>query len=259
MSKVVARREPEVCAAVLTKVSAKEERARAALDEKVRRFHEIQHGIQVSMWALGAVLSDIHLREDWRARGTYANFTAFVAAEIKIPMPSVHKLIGISQRFTEEQTRAYGFSRLIEIRQAPESCWPELLKLCETGVSVRALRSRVREIRIAEAAGKSRKVLRHANARGSTVAATLAAAEKRSAQKANALPQRTLTAQERSIVTLARRGPGDKAAKPARSIGQQPTGLIAIDVVGTVLFSLFEGEGGTICIYAKFSPEARAS
>lgn len=246
--------------ATLAKAAAKRAKAIGALDEKVRRIREIQHGIHVSMWALGAALSDLHLRRDWEVRGTYANFTEFVRAEIGIPMPSVHRLIDISQRFTEEQARAYGVSRLIEIKQAPEKHWPDLLKLCEGGASVKELRSSVKAIKIAcRTTSKTRIIVRHRNARGSTAAATIAAADKREetrVAKTAAAPPR-LASQEWSIALMARRAPGDKSAKPAKRIGQQPTGSVVIAGAGTLTLSLFEGDGGAICVAAKFAPSGR--
>lgn len=241
------------------KVPAKTKKAQAALDVWVRRVHELRHAVNVSMWALGAAIQEIHQSRAWEARGAHKSFACFCEVELKLSVATANRLIFISQKFTEEQARAFGVPKLSEIRPAPEPYWPELLALCERGATVTQLRQRVREIKRAE--GK-RVVVRHSNARGSTSAATIAAAEKRNAKRevdAKVLPQVTLTAQEWSIATLARRGPGDKAAKPARSIAQQPTGTFAIAGAGTVQFSLFEGDGGAICVDAKFTPEARAA
>ena len=241
------------------KVQAKVEKAQAALDEKVQRVHQLRHAVNVSMWALGALVGEIHLTRAWEVRRIYTTWACFCDVELKMHSATANRLIFISQKFTEEQARAFGVPKLSEIRPAPETYWPELLSMCENGATVKQLRERVREIR--RSVGRPA-VQRHANATGSTVAATVAAAEMREgrrAAKVKALPQACLSAQEWSVVALARRSPGEETAKPARSIAQQPSGSFRIEGAGVVAFSVFEGSDGAICVDAKFTPEARAA
>ncbi len=254
---------------------AKVAKAAAMLDDKVAAIHRIRHSMHVSLWSLGAALNEIHLTRAWSIRTnengtpTYTSFAGFCLAEIKMPVGSVTRAIGISRRFTEDQTRAYGPSRLYEVMAAPEAHWPELLAKCDAGATVTDIRRTVREIRLAQRKqlkGKATLPLaaRTSVSHKSTSAASIAAAEKRHEKrettKTTARPNaHLLAAQESAIVLTARRGPGEKAAKPAKSIAQQPGGLIAIEGAGTVSLSLYEGENGALCVDWKFSPVGGAS
>lgn len=253
----------ETCKDVITEATAKTPAA-VRLDEKVRRVHEMRYAVNVSMWALGAALNDIRVTRAWEARGTHANWKQFCDVEIRMSVASADRLIFISQRFTEDQTRAFGIGRLCEIRRAPEQHWPELLKLCEGGASARDIRGRVAAIQLAaRKSGETRVVLRRAGGKDTTKA-TLAAADVREVkrterEKAQAATKIVIAPQEWSIAFMARKSPGEKAAKPAKRIAQQPHGSIVVEGIGTISISLFEGDDGTICADAKFEPTRRAS
>lgn len=94
-----------------------------------------------------------------------------------------------------------------------------------------------------------------------TTAATIAAADGREALRAErekSIPPVQITPQEWSIAFAARKSPGEVGAKPAKRLGQQPVGSIAVDGVGVIAISLFEGEDGVICADVRLDPR-RAS
>jgi hypothetical protein len=128
----------------------------AVLDEKVEEVRQLKSSTAVSYWKLGRVIGQIYRQDYWKLRRGEAkdgaepaprwkSFDAFCLHELQMSPVNAHKMVDVSESYTEEQVRAFGTSKLGLILQAPEPERPALLEQARQGASKRELEAEVRK------------------------------------------------------------------------------------------------------------------
>ena len=139
------------------------------LDLAVTEIIRLKGSSAQSMWDLGANLKDVHEKQLWKLRmgpdgkPVYRTFEAFCLAEIKMSGTACYNMIDVVAKFSQEQIKEIGHTKLVLALRAPEEDRAEILKTAKEK-STRELQSKVKKLRAQKGAPTDGRVAKPGNA-----------------------------------------------------------------------------------------------
>jgi len=213
------------------------------LDRAVQEVFALKTKSAMGMWELGAKIAEIHDQQLWKLRGEdgkprYKTAEAFVTAELNMSVTHAWNLMDISRKFTAEDVKKFGTSKLGLLLQAPEEARPAIQQRIEQGASKNVVAQEVRK------ANKGRTTT--TTKRGPNAGKVSAKSEKaRPAKKlltiANVLGKQTLPMYAKATMK------GDKKDwTRAKKLSEVPTCVMELENDVKQTFTLIEHGDGTI-------------
>jgi hypothetical protein len=153
-------------------------RSERDLDAAVAKVRRAQSDASLSGWQLGKYIADIKDNDLWKLRThkdgksgkerpRWSSWEAFCTTELGMTPRNALGFANVASKFTEEQVKAVGMSKLQLVLQAAPEDRKEMEKLAESGAPARQIRAHVKKSR-----AKSKSVVK-----GRASAATEAAAK----------------------------------------------------------------------------------
>lgn len=224
-----------------------------ALDTAVSEIKGLTGEAIASYHDLGCKIAEIHEKNLWKARRdasdpnkpAYKNFEKFCAAELGFSHAHAYNLMDVSRKFTREQVKALGVSKLALVLKAPEEKQQEILAQAEGGASKRELEAKVQETRTeAKAEGrdltaeKTEKTGRQNNGPG------------KGREKSNVTVQSLLG--KKQITLFRKPGKGESATVPARSLDDLPVGALDLENGLVLAVQIVKLPSGDLALKADF-------
>ena len=145
-------KKPVVAAIVKAQTEALSAYTTGDLDLAVTEIIRLKGSSAQSMWDLGAKLKDVHEKQLWKLRmgadgkPVYRTFESFCLAEIKMSGTACYNMIDVVAKFSPEQIKEIGHTKLVLALRAPEEDRAEILKTAKEK-STRELQSKVKKLR----------------------------------------------------------------------------------------------------------------
>ncbi len=218
------------------------------LDKSIMAYRSVMGDGAAVYHRMGTALEPIHRLEQWKFRADaegkriYKSFEQFVEAELAQSHTNAFRMIEVAKKFSEDDCRKIGFSKISLIAEAPPESRPKLLKAAEKeGVTYREMATKVKE---AKAAGGGRAAT--GNNASRTNKATAASKKKQAEVRAARI---TLVCGDKmQTIKLWTKADGDK---PAKKLGDQPWGVLVMENDTRVEVSVKEASDGQLCISFK--------
>jgi len=152
-----AEEKPEVVQAIVEgkpAATSVEKRSERDLNTAVEQVQILKAKGAVTLWELGAKIKEIHdkqlykLRTDDAGKPRYKGFESFVNNELGMSASNAYELMDVSAKFTEQQVKTFGTSKLGLLLKAPEESRAEILdKVEKNKLSANEVRQEVRKAR----------------------------------------------------------------------------------------------------------------
>jgi hypothetical protein len=123
----------------------------AMLDCVTQHIVEMKSNLHSAFWRLGRQIQVVFKTELWKMRTAagkplYETFNQYTESELHIPSNTAFNFMDIAAKFTEEQAKKLGVTKLQYVIRAPEAEQAKLLESAEKG-SVRDVRKELQAIK----------------------------------------------------------------------------------------------------------------
>lgn len=123
-----------------------------ALDEATARIKQLTTDARHGYWRLGKEIFHVFSTKLWAVRmkhgkQAYRSFEKYCAAELEMAHTTAFNMMGVAEKFTEEQVAKIGGSKLSLLLKAPEIDQDEILDDLNKGASFRDVQAKVKEKR----------------------------------------------------------------------------------------------------------------
>lgn len=225
------------------------------LDKTVSAINTLKSAIWSNGWKMGKLITELRDKQLWKLRNEdgkpkYLTFESFCKSELGFSDNQAYRLMDVAERFTEEQVKKFGTTKLSLILEAPKE---DQDKILEEHVAKNASSAEVREA--VTKARKEKGVTRRDTGRKKTPKSGKAASPPKKKAK-GASPKRdkiTVAALEGTkTVKLFKREHPEVVAK---RIADEPVGTLELENDVVMHFSLIQGPEGNIVLKIRTKRE----
>lgn len=134
---------------------AKEKISEKTLDAAVSEVRKLKVQTSESIWQLGVVIRDIHVRKLWAQRteddgkggrkAKWKSFEAFCIHELGFTPQTAHALSDVSANYSSEDVKKFGTAKLNLVLQAPKADQPRIQEQVAKGATKKEIEKEVRK------------------------------------------------------------------------------------------------------------------